>query len=163
MSEAMILFIDDEEHIRIANRQTLELAGFAVQTFDRAEAALTVLSAQRAGVVVCDIRLPGISGLELLQRVRAIDPELPVILISGHGDIEMAVGAIQDGADDFIEKPFAADRLVESVRRANEKRALMLENRRLRSELLDQSTPGPRLIGRAPGGWTPLNVWRISG
>ena len=150
MSDAMILFIDDEEHIRISNRQTLELAGFAVQTFERAEQALTVLSAQGAGVVVCDIRLPGISGLELLQRVRATDPELPVILISGHGDIEMAVGAIQDGAYDFIEKPFAADRLVESVRRANEKRALMLENRRLRSELLDQSTPGPRLIGRAP-------------
>lgn len=151
MSDATILFIDDEEHIRIANRQTLELAGFAVQTFERAEQALAVLTAQGAGVVVCDIRLPGISGLELLQRVRATDPELPVILISGHGDIEMAVGAIQDGAYDFIEKPFAADRLVESVRRANEKRALMLENRRLRSELLDQSTPGPRLIGRAPG------------
>ena len=150
MSDAMILFIDDEEHIRIADRQTLELVGFAVQTFERAEKALTVLSAQGADVVVCDIRLPGISGLALLQRVRATDPELPVILISGHGDIEMAVGAIQDGAYDFIEKPFAADRLVESVRRANEKRALMLENRRLRSELLDQSTPGPRLIGRAP-------------
>ena len=147
----MILFIDDEEHIRISNRQTLELAGFAVQTFERAEQALTGLSEQGGSVVVCDIRLPGISGLELLQRVRATDPELPVILISGHGDIEMAVGAIQDGAYDFIEKPFAADRLVESVRRANEKRALMLENRRLRSELLDQSTPGPRLIGRAPG------------
>ena len=70
MSDAMILFIDDEEHIRIADRQTLELVGFAVQTFERAEKALTVLSAQGADVVVCDTRLPGISGLDV-TRMRA--------------------------------------------------------------------------------------------
>ncbi|MGB5833186.1 MAG: sigma-54 dependent transcriptional regulator [Thiohalocapsa sp.] len=151
MSNATILFIDDEEHIRIANRQTLELAGFSVQTLATADKVPTLISTDWFGVVVCDIRLPGMDGLQLLQRARELDPELPVILITGHGDIQMAVGAIQDGAYDFIEKPFAADRLLDSVRRANEKRALTLENRRLRSELLDQSTPGPRLIGRAPG------------
>ena len=76
------------------------------------------------GVVVCDIRLPGIDGLEFLRRARAIDPDLPVVLISGHGDIAMAVGAIRDGAYDFIEKPFSADILLETVRRALDKRTL---------------------------------------
>ena len=105
MSDAMILFIDDEEHIRIANRQTLELAGFEVQTFERAEQALTVLSARLARCVRCDIRLPGMDGLELVAaRARGWIPDLPVILITGHGDIAMAVGAIRTGAYDFIEK-----------------------------------------------------------
>ncbi len=150
MTDNKILFIDDEEHIRIANRQTLELASFEVQTFDRAEKALTRLSPQWPGVAVCDIRLPGMDGLSFLARVRAVDPDLPVILITGHGDIAMAVGAMQDGAYDFIEKPFAAKHLVDTVHRAIEKRMLTLENRRLRTEILDQSNPGPRIIGRAP-------------
>jgi len=102
------------------------------------------------GVVVCDIRLPGIDGLEFLRRARAIDPDLPVVLISGHGDIAMAVGAIRDGAYDFIEKPFSADILLETVRRTLDKRTLTLENRRLRSELLDKNASAGRLIGRTP-------------
>ena len=71
-----------------------------------------------------------------------------MILITGHGDIAMAVQAIRQGAYDFIEKPFAADQLVETVRRALDKRALTLENRSLRQELEAQSVPGPRIIGR---------------
>lgn len=150
MTDSKIIFIDDEEHIRIANRQTLELAGYSVQVFERAEKAMPLLSMEWPGVVVCDIRLPGMDGLAFLARARDIAPDLPVILISGHGDIAMAVEAMRDGAYDFIEKPFAAERLVDSVGRATEKRRLTLENRRLRTELLDQSYPGPRIIGRAP-------------
>jgi len=150
MTDSKIIFIDDEEHIRIANRQTLDLAGYDVRVFDRAERAIPLLSADWPGVVVCDIRLPGMDGLALLVRAHDIDPELPIILITGHGDIAMAVGAMRDGAYDFIEKPFAAERLVDTVRRATDKRSLTLENRRLRTELLDQSNPGPRIIGRAP-------------
>ena len=143
-----VLFIDDEKHIRIANRQTLELAGFDVQCFSSAEQALPHVSLDWPGVVVCDIRLPGMDGLELRERVHSVDRDLPVILITGHGDISMAVNAIRDGAYDFIEKPFPAETLVETVRRAMDKRKLTLENRNLRTELEAQSVPGPRIVGR---------------
>jgi two-component system C4-dicarboxylate transport response regulator DctD len=143
-----VLFIDDEKHIRIANRQTLELAGFEVQCFASAEQALPHIALDWPGVVVCDIRLPGMDGLELRERVHRIDRDLPVILITGHGDISMAVNAIRDGAYDFIEKPFPAETLVETVRRAMDKRNLTLENRSLRTELQAQSVPGPRIVGR---------------
>lgn len=148
MSEPVILFIDDEEHIRAANRQTLELAGFRVETFEMAEEALPKINDAFHGVVVSDIRLPKMSGTDLLARVQEIDSDLPLILISGHADIELAVGSIRDGAYDFIEKPFSADRLVDTVRRALEKRALTLENRQLRSEVSSQVGLGPRIIGR---------------
>ncbi|MCP4284390.1 MAG: sigma-54-dependent Fis family transcriptional regulator [Gammaproteobacteria bacterium] len=145
-----VLFVDDEKHIRIANGQTLELAGFDVQCFSNAEQILPILSLDWPGVVVSDIKMPGMDGLTLLEKAQAIDRDLPVILITGHGDISMAVNAIRDGAYDFIEKPFAPDRLVETVRRAMEKRNLTVENRNLRTELEAQSVPGPRIIGRTP-------------
>ena len=96
------------------------------------------------------MKMPGMSGMEFLQQALSIDRDLPVILITGHGDIAMAVEAIRQGAYDFIEKPFAADLLVETVRRAQDKRTLTLENRSLRQELEAQSAPGPRIIGRTP-------------
>jgi two-component system C4-dicarboxylate transport response regulator DctD len=88
--------------------------------------------------------------MELLRRLAALDPELPVILITGHGDVSMAVRAMRDGAYDFIEKPFSVDRLVDTVRRAAGRRALSLENRRLKYELEMHSAPGPRIIGNTP-------------
>ena len=145
-----VIFIDDDQHIRIANTQTLDLAGFEATGLERAERGLPLLSWDWPGVVVCDIRMPGIDGLTFLQKVRDIDPDLPVILITGHGDIAMAVQSIRDGAYDFIEKPFAAERLVETVKRAVDKRRLTLENRRLRQELETQNAPGPRIIGNTP-------------
>ena len=89
-----VVFIDDEEDVRRANRQSLELDGFAVETFETAEAALAAIRAEPPGVVVTDVRLPGMDGRALFERVRAADPDLPVILITGHGDIPMAVAAI---------------------------------------------------------------------
>jgi two-component system C4-dicarboxylate transport response regulator DctD len=145
-----VIFIDDEKHIRMANKQTLELAGFDVQACSSAEKALPLLSLDWPGVVICDIKMPGMDGLSFLDKAIAIDRDLPVILVTGHGDISMAVTAIRDGAYDFIEKPFAAETLVESVRRAMDKRALTLENRSLKMELEAQSAPGPRIIGRTP-------------
>ncbi len=148
MEQARILFVDDEEPIRDANRQTLDLAGFAVETFELAEQALERVTAELFGVVVSDIRLPKMSGVDLLQQVQQIDPDLPLILISGHADVDLAVGAIHQGAYDFIQKPFAADRLVETVRRALEKRRLTLENRQLRSQVHHYGYLGPRIIGK---------------
>lgn len=145
-----VLFIDDEKHIRQANRQTLELANLEVICEDCAEKGLEILSQEWSGIVVCDIRLPNMDGLQFLLEVHKIDPDLPVVLITGHGDISMAVNAMRDGAYDFIEKPYSAERLVKTVLRGLEKRALTLENRNLRRELELHSAPGPRIIGRTP-------------
>lgn len=150
MTTPSVIFIDDEKHIRTANQQTLELAGFSVQSFSAAEKALPQISFDWPGVIVCDIKMPGMDGMAFLEKAMEIDPTLPVILVTGHGDISMAVQAIRDGAYDFIEKPFAAEQLVETVRRATEKRSLTLENRTLKLELEAQSVPGPRIIGRTP-------------
>lgn len=127
-----VILVDDDRALRRATRQTLELAGFDVADFPNALDALNSVTSAYDGVVVTDVRMPQIDGLQLFARIKAVDAELPVILITGHGDIPMAVQAIQDGAYDFIAKPFAADRLVHSIRRAWETRRLVLENRALR-------------------------------
>lgn len=149
-TKPIIFFIDDEKHIRMANQQTLELAGFDVQSFNGAEKVLPLLTLEWNGAVVCDIKMPGMDGLTFLEKALQIDRDIPVILVTGHGDISMAVNAIQDGAYDFIEKPFAAEKLIDTVRRALDKRALTLENRSLKLELEAQAVPGPRIIGRTP-------------
>ena len=144
-----VLIIDDEAHLRITAGQTLELAGYTPNAFASAEAALDALAPDFPGVVVSDIRMPGMDGMALLREVHKRDPDLPVILVTGHGDISTAVEAMREGAWDFLEKPFAGERLVEMVRRGIEKRRLSLENRQLKAELeAQQSAPGPRLVGR---------------
>ncbi|WP_299312578.1 sigma-54 dependent transcriptional regulator [uncultured Halomonas sp.] len=144
-----VMIIDDEPHLRITAGQTLELAGYAPAPYPGAEEALAALAPDFPGVVVSDIRMPGMDGMALLREVRQRDPDLPVILITGHGDISTAVEAMREGAWDFLEKPFAAERLVEVVRRGVEKRRLSLENRALKAELeAQQSALGPRLVGR---------------
>ncbi len=150
MSDASPIFlIDDDKDLLRATKQTLELAGFNVSAFPVASEALAALDPDFAGAIVSDIRMPQIDGLQLFDRVRKQDGDLPVILITGHGDIPMAVKAIQDGAYDFITKPFAADRLVQAVRRAVEKRRLVLENRALR-RAADQARDDLPLIGQTP-------------
>jgi two-component system C4-dicarboxylate transport response regulator DctD len=146
-----VLFIDDERHIRQANRQTLELENFEVTCLETAEDALPYIKNNWPGVIVCDIRLPGMDGLKFLALVQKIDADLPVIMITGHGDVSTAVKAMRQGAYDFIEKPYSSERLVKTVQRALEKRGLTLENRNLRHELEVYSVPGPRIIGKTPG------------
>ena len=133
MNDGQVILVEDEAALRLATSQTLELGGFSVRACASAEEALALLRADYPGVVVTDVRLPGRSGLELLAQVAALDAGLPVIVVTGHGDVDMAVAAMRDGAYDFIEKPFASERLLESVRRAQERRRLMLENRQLRT------------------------------
>ncbi len=147
MTQNPVFFIDDEPAVRQANVQTLQLGGYAVQDFVAARLVLDRLDRDWPGVVISDIRMPQMDGMALLAQIRQIDPALPVILITGHGDVAMAVQAMRDGAYDFIEKPFAPERLLDTVGRALESRALTLENRRLKTELAMQSAPGPRLIG----------------
>lgn len=99
-----------------------------------------------AGVIVTDICLPGISGMDLLTTLVQRDPNLPVIMITGHGDISMAVNALHQGAYDFIEKPFAPEHLVETVKRAIERRQLTNENEKLRQSLKASQTLGPESL-----------------
>src|SRR5690606_32290892 len=115
-----------------------------------AEEALARIDGDFAGIVVSDIRLPGMDGLQLLAELRRRDPRLPVVLITGHGDIGMAVGAMRDGAYDFIEKPFSPERLVEVVRRALEQRGLAREVSALRRQLAGRQALEQRIIGRSP-------------
>ena len=143
-----IIFVDDEQHIRMAVSQTLEIAGYEVHCLERADKVLSLLVEDWPGVVITDINMPGLDGLALMQQVHQHDADLPVILITGHGDISMAVNAIRDGAYDFIEKPFPADLLLDVVKRAMEKRSLTLENRQLRQELASHATLGPRVLGK---------------
>ena len=144
-----IILVDDDQALRRATRQTLELAGFAVRDFSAAAQVLAQLSRESEAVVVTDIRMAGMDGLELFARIQSLDPDLPVLLITGHGDVDMAVRALHDGAYDFIAKPFPADRLVQSVARATEKRRLVLENRRLREAATTTPDDLP-LIGQTP-------------
>ena len=130
MSESVIV-IDDEPSIRNAVRQWLELSGFAVSLYSRAEDCLVELPEHFAGVILSDVRMPGMGGLALLDEVQRRDAQLPVILLTGHGDVPMAIAAIRTGAYDFLEKPFSPDTLLASLRRALESRRLVLENRRL--------------------------------
>ena len=102
-----VILVDDEVSIRSAVEQWLSLSGFDVQLFSRAEECLAQLPGHFPGVILSDVRMPGLSGLELLAEVRRRDPDLPVILLTGHGDVPMAVEAMRDGAYDFLENPSA--------------------------------------------------------
>jgi two-component system, NtrC family, C4-dicarboxylate transport response regulator DctD len=144
-----VILIDNDHDLLRATQQTLELAGFEVNPFLSPLEALRSITSDFDGVVVSDIRMPDIDGLEVFRRVKVMDPDLPVILVTGHGDIAMAVAAIKDGAYDFITKPFATDRLSQSVYRAAEKRRLVLENRKLR-QAADDAQEGLPLIGQTP-------------
>ena len=133
-----VVLIDDDPHLRQALGQTLDLAGLKILPLSEAKGLAAQLERDWPGVVVSDIRMPGMDGLELLSELHAQDPELPVLLITGHGDVPLAVQAMRAGAYDFLEKPFASDALLDSVRRALALRRLVLDNRSLRMALSDR-------------------------
>ncbi|MGF7146404.1 two-component system C4-dicarboxylate transport response regulator DctD [Sphingomonas zeicaulis] len=143
-----VALVEDDADLRAATVQTLQLAGFAVDAFPAAEPALAAIDAAYPGVVVTDVRMPGIDGISLFHRLRERDAELPVLLITGHGDVTMAVETLKAGAWDFVTKPFDPDALVAAVRRAAETRALAIDNRRLRA--LAEQASAEVLVGEAP-------------
>ncbi|KQS98001.1 MULTISPECIES: sigma-54-dependent transcriptional regulator [unclassified Rhizobium] len=148
MSEARILLIDDEEEMRRSTAQALQLFGLEVDTFSSAEDVLELVGYSFAGVVISDIRMPGMDGMTLLQRIREVDAEIPVILVTGHGDVQLAVKAMREGVYDFLEKPFTAQNLAGIARRALDRRNLVLENRRLRAVAGKRDDIEARLPGR---------------
>ncbi len=132
-----ILVVDDEEDIRELVAGVLEDEGYETRTAANADAALDALSARRPSLVLLDVWLQGsrLDGLEVLEEIKKRDPSIPVLMISGHGNIDTAVAAIRKGATDFIEKPFEADRLLHLVARATETERLRRENEVLRARV----------------------------
>lgn len=149
MSVSRVLLIDDEEDLRLSTAQALELAGLDVVTIDNADHVFELIGYSFDGVIVSDIRMPGIDGMSLLQKVRELDAEIPVILVTGHGDVQLAVNAMRNGAYDFIEKPFSIQYLASIIKRAMDRRSLVLENRRLRAVAGKRDDLETRLPGRA--------------
>ncbi|MFG0420986.1 sigma-54-dependent transcriptional regulator [Pseudomonas sp. zjy_8] len=144
-----VLIVEDDPHVLLGCQQALALEDIPSIGVSSAEEALAQVDSDFAGIVVSDIRLPGIDGLELLTRLKQRDASLPVVLITGHGDIGMAVGAMRDGAYDFMEKPFSPERLVDVARRALEQRALAREVSALRRQLAGRQALEQRIIGRS--------------
>ncbi|MEA9979795.1 MULTISPECIES: sigma-54 dependent transcriptional regulator [unclassified Pseudomonas] len=149
-SDLTVLIVEDDPHVLLGCQQALALEDILSEGVGSAEEALARIGDNFAGIVISDVRLPGIDGLELLTRLKARDRSLPVVLITGHGDISMAVNAMRDGAYDFMEKPFSPERLVEVARRALEQRGLAREVSSLRRQLAERSSLEGRIIGRSP-------------
>lgn len=150
MSSGQVLLVDDEEELRFSTSQALELHGLQVKAFSSGEEILSRVGFGFDGVVVSDIRMPGMDGMTLLHRIRELDHEIPVILVTGHGEVQLAVKAMREGAYDFIEKPFASQALAGVVRHALDRRSLVLENRRLRAVAGKRDDIETRLPGRTP-------------
>ncbi len=144
-----ILLVEDEPDLRASTAQALDLAGFSVQDLAQADRALDLVGFGFPGVVVTDIRMPGLDGLTLMNRIHEIDRDIPVILITGHGDVQLAVRAMREGAYDFIEKPFSTPQLTEIAARAADYRRLVLENRLLRAAAGQADDLEARLVGRS--------------
>ncbi len=145
-----IAIVDDEPDMRESISQWLVLSGFETETFASAEDALKVIGTDWPGVVVSDIRMPGMDGIALLKRLMNLDSALPVIMITGHGDVPMAVEAMRIGAMDFMEKPFNPDKMSQLAKKATQMRRMTLDNRALRRDLSEGQQVMSKLIGTSP-------------
>jgi DNA-binding NtrC family response regulator len=151
MAHAMkIAIVDDEQDMRQSISQWLALSGFDTETYPSAEEALKTVGTDYPGVVISDIRMPGMDGMAFLKKLMSVDSALPVIMITGHGDVPMAVEAMRVGAYDFLEKPFNPDRMTELAKKATQSRRMTLDARALRRELGDGNTIMKKLIGASP-------------
>ncbi|MCK0143524.1 sigma-54 dependent transcriptional regulator [Aliiroseovarius sp. F20344] len=151
MAQAIkIAIVDDEQDMRQSISQWLSLSGFETDTFPSAEDALKAIGPDYSGIVISDIRMPGMDGMGFLKKLMSQDSSLPVIMITGHGDVPMAVEAMRVGAYDFLEKPFNPDQLTKLVKTASHKRRMAMDARALRRELGDGNTIMKKLIGASP-------------
>ncbi len=150
MAQAMkIAVVDDERDMRQSISQWLSLSGYDTETYSSAEDALKVLGPDYPGIVISDIKMPGMDGMQFLKKLMGSDSALPVIMITGHGDVPMAVEAMRVGAFDFLEKPFNPERMSELAKRASNARRLTIDNRALRRELSDGNALMRKLIGQS--------------
>src|SRR4030043_2192340 len=143
MAEPVVLVVDDEEGIRETLSGIFEDEGCSIVTANSGEEALDLLKEQNPDLILLDVWLPGIDGIQTLEEIKKLKPGLPVIVISGHGNIELAVKATKVGAYDFLEKPLSLEKVLLAAKRALEKQALETEYKALKQDL----TKRFRLIG----------------
>ncbi|MFQ5482835.1 MAG: sigma-54-dependent transcriptional regulator [Nitrospinaceae bacterium] len=149
-NKGQVILVDDEELVRRAYQNDLRKHGYEVRAFESGEKALPFLTSDWPGILITDVIMPGMDGLTLMKKVREIDADLPVVVMTGRGDIPMAVQAVRDGAFEFLEKPFSTDSFLEIVRHSLEKRRLILEIRRLRSQIVADGGLDAKIIGLSP-------------
>jgi two-component system response regulator FixJ len=116
MTDAEVYVVDDDDAVRDSLEFMLSAAGFAVKTYDSGSAFLAALPRAKSACVITDVRMPGLSGIDLLVRLKELGIGVPVIVMTGHGDVPLAVEAMKIGAADFFEKPFDGDKIVAAVR-----------------------------------------------
>jgi two-component system response regulator FixJ len=136
--EPIIYVIDDDDAVRQSLEFLLKTAGIAVRSFDSAKAFLDILPQIQSGCVITDVRMPDITGIDLLRRVKELKLDIPVIVITGHGDITLAVDAMKIGAVDFLEKPFDDDLLIAAVRSALSSEADAAKRKAEKAEIHDK-------------------------
>ena len=146
-NQITITIVDDEQDMRESISQWLSLSGYKTKTYSSADLALKDIDNDYPGIIISDIKMPGTDGISFLKKLQKIDSALPVILITGHGDVAMAVESMRIGAYDFLEKPFNPERMAELAKRAVHTRYLTLENRALRRELSDGTAVLHKLMG----------------
>ncbi len=144
-----LYLVDDDQQVRQSFTQMLELDGYNVTAFDTAEALLQahVIHLDANIIIISDIKMPAMSGLELIDEIMLIDAEIPVVLITGHADINMAIDGMKRGAYHFIEKPVKPNHILNVIKKAARQRSLYLENKHLKQQLNDQSNTLNTLIG----------------
>ena len=147
---ARIAIVDDEQDMSQSISQWMALSGYETETYSSVEDALKGLGSDFPGIVISDIKMPGMDGMAFLKRLMGMDSSLPVIMITGHGDVPIAVEAMRMGAYYFLEKPFNPDRMSDLAKRASNARRLTLDNRALRKELSDGTVLMRKLIGSSP-------------
>lgn len=148
MAKDIVYLVEDDAVVRKGYEQALSLADIPVSCFTSAESLLQAIQIERPALVITDVRLPGQDGMALLRHLRQIDRDMPVLLMTGHGDVAMAVEAMREGAYDFIEKPFSPERLITATRSALEKHVLLNEIRRLKEQLGKFGVD--RIVGQSP-------------
>ena len=144
-----VLIVDDEEIVRKAYQKELRGKGYDSDALESGKEAMKMLTDTWTGIVVSDILMPEMDGITLLKNIRELDQDIPVVLITGQGDIPMAVQAMREGAYDFLEKPFETSKFLDVVNRALEKRRLVLEVRNLRSTLSSQEESRTKIVGKS--------------
>jgi two-component system, NtrC family, nitrogen regulation response regulator NtrX len=144
---ANILIIDDEQAIRNALRDIFELEDYVVEEAKDGIEALAKLKQGKFEVVICDIKMPKMDGMDVLERIQAISPDIPVVMISGHGNIETAVEAVKKGAFDYISKPLDMNRILITVRNAQDRSSLVAETKILKKKIRKTNTQ--QIIGES--------------
>jgi len=156
----VIHIVDDEESVRMSLAFLLDIAGFATRTYATAAALLARADGLEDGCVITDLRMPEINGIDLLRRLRATGSTIPAIVVTGHGDVQMAVEAIRQGAFDFIEKPFTEATIIGSIHRAMDQTARVADQLQstLALEVIEALTTNEREVMRGVVDGLPIKV-----